>query len=59
MSERLKNDLEQLISENGLRSVIGALARFCHSPPHQLYPERVMATLFRRLNKLFEYLGDY
>ncbi len=55
---RLKRDLEQLISENGLKSVIGALARFCKSPPTQTYPQPIMATLFRRLNKLFEYLDE-
>jgi hypothetical protein len=56
--DRLNRNLAQLISEYGLKSVIGALARFCHSPPHQFYPEKVMATAFRRLNKIYEYLDE-
>jgi hypothetical protein len=53
---RLKRDVAQLISENGLKSVIGELARYCHSPPSQIYPWQVMQTMFNRLNKLYEYL---
>jgi len=53
---RLKRDVEQLISEHGLRSIIGELARYCYSPPHQLYSQPTMATLFRRLNKVYEYI---
>lgn len=58
MNDRLKRDLEQLISEHGLKYVIAALARFCHSPSHQIYPEKIMATTFRRLKKIYEYLDE-
>jgi hypothetical protein len=58
MSHKLTNDVERLISENGLKAVIGALARYCNSPSYQHYSVATMATVFRRLNKLFEYLEE-
>lgn len=55
---RLQRDVEQLVSENGLKYVIAELARYCRSPPVQYYPTQVMATAFRRLNKIYEYLDE-
>ena len=58
MNDRLTRDIEQIIAENGLKAVIGALARYCHSPNYQHYNTTIMATVFRRLNKLYEYLDE-
>lgn len=48
MKSRLDRDIERLISENGIRDVIAALARRCHAMG--------MPTLYRRLVKLHEWL---
>lgn len=55
---RLDRDIAQIVSENGLKFVIAALSRYCRSPPVQTYPTKIMATTFRRLNKIYEYLDE-
>lgn len=45
---RLDRDIERLVSENGIRDVIAALARHCN--------DMGMPVLFRRLNKIYEWL---
>ena len=54
--KRVDEDIKKLVAEYGLAGTIAALARYCHAPPAQHYPTGVMATCFRRLNKLYEYL---
>jgi len=45
---RLDRDVEKLVSENGISDVIAALARYCN--------DRGMPVVFRRLNKIYEWL---
>jgi hypothetical protein len=45
---RLDNAVEQLVSEHGLADVIAALARLCN--------KRGFPVIFRRLNKIYEYM---
>lgn len=45
---RLDLEINQLMSRHGIGEVIAALARLCN--------ERGMPVLFRRLNKIYEWL---
>lgn len=55
-SSKIDTDLRELIGKYDLSTVIAALARYCYRPTTQYYPERKMATAFRRLNSIYEYL---
>lgn len=45
---RLDRDIERIVSENGIRDVIAALARYAN--------EMGMPVVFRRLNKIYEWM---
>lgn len=45
---RLDRNIEHIVSENGIADVIAALARLCE--------RRGMPVIFRRLNKLYEWI---
>jgi len=54
--EKLDEAVRTLAREHGSANVVASLARLFRSPDRQYHEQRVMATCFRRLNAVYEYI---